>query len=231
MTASSDRTARVLIVEDDSELGPLLVRGLVDEGYEAEWVEDGTAALIRAQAGTYGIAVLDVMLPGMSGYELCRRLRTAAPALGILMLTARDDVSDRVKGLDSGADDYLVKPFAFSELAARLRALRRRESPAMNSRIEVGALVIDSHDHVVRAGDSLVRFSPKEFAVLRFLAQHADETVSREAILREIWGTVQHIDTNIVDQYVSYIRRKLDPLATGVCLLTVRGVGFELTVT
>ena len=229
MAASSDRPVRVLVVEDDQELGPLLVRGLAEEGYLADWVEDGTAGLIRAQSDKYAIAVLDVMLPGMSGFELCRRLRDGAPGLIILMLTARDDVDDRVKGLDSGADDYLTKPFAFSELAARLRALRRRESVAASPRIEAGQLVIDSHDHVVRATNTVVPLSPKEFALLRFLAQHANETVRRDTILLEIWGTVQHTDANIVDQYISYLRRKLEPFETGVTLATVRGVGFQLT--
>jgi two-component system OmpR family response regulator len=228
MAAPSDRPIRVLVVEDDTGLGPLLARGLTDEGYEADWIEDGTTALITAQAEDYGIAVLDVMLPGMSGFELCRRLRDASPALIIMMLTARDDVSDRVRGLDGGADDYLIKPFAFSELAARLRALRRRESLALSPRIEVGELVIDSHDHVVQASGKVVPLSPKEFALLRFLAQNVDETVRREAILLEIWGTVQHANPNIVDQYISYLRRKLEPLPTGVRLRTVRGVGFEL---
>lgn len=228
MAALSDRPVRVLVVEDDTELGPLLARGLTAEGYEADWIEDGTTALITAQAADYGIAVLDVMLPGMSGFELCRRLRDASPALIILMLTARDDVSDRVRGLDAGADDYLIKPFAFNELAARLRALRRRESLALSPRIEVGELIIDSHDHVVRAGEKVVPLSPKEFALLRFLAQNVDETVRRETILLEIWGTVHHTDTNIVDQYISYLRRKLEPLPTEVSLRTVRGVGFQL---
>ena len=228
MAAPSDRPVRVLIVEDDTELGPLLARGLGDEGYQADWVEDGTAGLIRAQSEDFSIAVLDVMLPGMSGFELCRRLRDAEPGLIILMLTARDDVNDRVKGLDAGADDYLIKPFAFSELAARLRALRRRESLTMSPRIEIGQLVIDSHDHLVRAANTVISLSPKEFALLRFLAQHADETVRRDAILLEIWGTVLHADPNIVDQYISYLRRKLEPFETGVSLITVRGVGFEL---
>jgi DNA-binding response OmpR family regulator len=169
------------------------------------------------------------MLPGMSGFELCRRLRAAASSLIILMLTARDDVNDRVRGLDAGADDYLTKPFAFSELAARLRALRRRENLAISPRLEVGGLTIDSHDHVVRAGGKVVPLSPKEFALLRFLAQNVDETVQREAILQEIWGTVQHTNPNIVDQYISYLRRKLDRVPTGVSLRTLRGVGFELT--
>lgn len=224
----SDHLIRVLVVEDDTELGPLLTRGLTEEGYDAEWVTDGTTALIRARSASFGIAVLDVMLPGMSGFEVCRRLRDTAPGLIILMLTARDEVNDRVKGLDAGADDYLTKPFAFTELAARLRALRRREGLAQNPRVEVGTLVIDSHDHVVQADGAVVPLSPKEFALLRFLAQNAGRTVRRDAILLEIWGTVEHTDPNIVDQYISYLRRKLDLFTTGVTLRTVRGVGFEL---
>lgn len=228
MASASDRPVRVLVVEDDTQLGPLLVRGLADEGYVVDWVEDGTAAIIQAQGGAYAIAVLDVMLPGMSGFEACRRLREAVPGLIILMLTARDDIADRVKGLDAGADDYLVKPFAFSELAARLRALRRREGLAASPRIEVGDLVIDSHDRIVACGGTLVPLSPKEFALLRLLAQNVDRPVRRDEILQEIWGSVQHTDPNIVDQYISYLRRKLDTVASGVSLRTIRGIGFEL---
>ncbi|MCS5716164.1 response regulator transcription factor [Herbiconiux sp. CPCC 205716] len=228
MSRASGHPVRVLVVEDDTQLGPLLVRGLADEGYDAEWCQDGTSALIRAGRGDLAVAMLDVMLPGMSGFELCRRLRDGDPGLIILMLTARDDVDDRVKGLDAGADDYLVKPFAFAELAARLRALRRRESVAASPRLEVAGLVVDSHDHAVTAGGTPVQLSPKEFALLRLLAQNVDETVPREQILQEIWGSIQHTDPNIVDQYVSYLRRKVDPVGSGVTLRTVRGVGFRL---
>ena len=228
MSVLSDRPVRVLVVEDDTQLGPLLVRGLADEGYDATWLEDGPSALIHAHASDVSVAVLDVMLPGMSGFELCRRLRIDHPGLIILMLTARDDVDDRIKGLDSGADDYLVKPFAFTELAARLRALRRRESLTTSPRLEIAWLLIDSHDHTVTTHGLPVPLSPKEFALLRLLAQNLDTTLPREQILLEIWGTVQHTDPNIVDQYISYLRRKLDPIDTGVTLRTVRGVGFRL---
>ncbi|MGA1838016.1 response regulator transcription factor [Herbiconiux sp. 11R-BC] len=230
MAASADPPVRVLVVEDDQELGPLLQRGLEDEGYTVDWVLDGTSALIAERAADYDLAVLDVMLPGMSGFELCRRLRGSRPGTLVLMLTARDAVDDRVRGLDSGADDYLVKPFAFTELTARLHALRRRRDTLSSSpRIEVGNLVIENHDRVVKAGGRVVALSPKEFAVLRLLAQNAGQTVGRDVILAEIWGTVPHSDANIVDQYISYLRRKLEPVAAGVSLVTVRGVGFELT--
>ncbi|MBB2975226.1 DNA-binding response OmpR family regulator [Microbacterium endophyticum] len=228
MAAAPDRPVPVLIVEDDVQLGPLLVRGLAEEGYDAELLQDGPSALIRSRAVDFSMAVLDVMLPGMSGFELCRRLRGDHPALGILMLTARDDVDDRVKGLDAGADDYLVKPFAFAELTARLRAMRRREGLAPNPRIEMGNVLIDSHDHTVEIAGAPVSLSPKEFALLRLLAQNPGEVLARERILIEIWGTVQHTDPNIVDQYVSYLRRKIDPAGSGLVLRTVRGVGFVL---
>jgi two-component system OmpR family response regulator len=229
MANPGDLHEQVLVVEDDPEMGRLLERGLADEGYRVDLTVNGMDALIRASSGEHSVAVLDVMLPGMSGFELCRRLRDTQPLLPILMLTARDEVADRVRGLDAGADDYLVKPFALSELAARLRAIRRRESLLPVTRIEVGNMVIDNHEHLVRINGKAVALSPKEFSLLRLLADHLDETVPRETILTEVWGTVGHTDANVVDQYVSYLRRKLFPAASGVALTTARGVGFSLT--
>jgi len=226
--AASQQAGRVLIVEDEAEMGALLSRGLADEGYAVELAVDGVQGLVLASHGEFAVAVLDVMLPGMSGLELCRRLRRDYPSLPILLLTARDAVEDRVRGLDAGADDYLVKPFALSELAARLRAIRRREEFAPTKLTRVGHLVIDNHEHLVSVGATKISLSPKEFALLRLLAHNADKTVTREQILNEIWGTTDHTDANVVDQYVSYLRRKLDPLDTGVTLATRRGVGFQL---
>ncbi|MEP6480556.1 MAG: response regulator transcription factor [Rhodoglobus sp.] len=225
---ASENLGRILVVEDELEMGRLLSRGLGDEGYEVELATDGVQALVLAGKGEFALAVLDVMLPGMSGLELCRRLRAAIPALPILLLTARDAVEDRVRGLDAGADDYLVKPFTLSELAARLRAIRRREVLAPAKRTRVGRLTIDNRDHLVRVGSTKLSLSPKEFALLRLLAQHANEVVTREHILQEIWGTTDNRDANVVDQYMSYLRRKLEPLDSGVLLATRRGVGFEL---
>ncbi|CAN5369606.1 response regulator transcription factor [soil metagenome] len=219
---------RLLVVEDEDEMGGLLSRGLGEEGYAVDLATDGVQALMLASRTEFAVAVLDVMLPGMSGLELCRRLRQEQPSLPILLLTARDAVEDRVRGLDAGADDYLVKPFALTELAARLRAIRRREELAPTKLLHVGRLVIDNHEHLVSVGSTKIALSPKEFAVLRLLAQNADQTVTREHILREIWGTVEHTDANVVDQYMSYLRRKLEPLDTGVVLATRRGVGFLL---
>lgn len=219
---------RVLVVEDEAEMGELLSRGLGEEGYAVDLATDGVQALVLASRAEFAVAVLDVMLPGMSGLELCRRLRREFPALPILLLTARDAVEDRVRGLDAGADDYLVKPFALSELAARLRAIRRREESAPTKLTRVGRLVIDNHEHVVTAGTTKIPLSPKEFALLRLLAQNADQTVTRENILREIWGSPDNTDANVVDQYMSYLRRKLEQFDTGVSLTTRRGVGFQL---
>jgi DNA-binding response OmpR family regulator len=227
MAAENDR-ARVLVVEDDDEMARLLQRGLVAEGYRVDRASDGTAALISSQMTAYTMALIDVMLPGMSGFELCRRLRAVDPSLLMLMLTARDDVSDRVHGLESGADDYVVKPFVFSELTARMRALRRRESAVPRTAFEAGNLLIDSRDHSARIAGRPIHLSPKEFALLRLLALDIDRTVPRERILAEIWDGAPAHDANIVDQYVSYLRKKLDPLDTGLALVTVRGVGFTL---
>jgi DNA-binding response OmpR family regulator len=227
---TSSIRSKILVVEDDAEMGRLVVRGLGSENYEPTLVTDGVTALIEAGRIDYSVAVLDVMLPGMSGLELCRRLREAHPSLPIILLTARDAVDDRVRGLDAGADDYLTKPFAFSELAARLRAMLRREQATLKPTLVLGRVVLDRHDHTVSTGGIPVPVSPKEFAVLRMLAEHLDETVSRAELLLEIWGSVDHTDANVVDQYVSYLRRKFDPDSSGLVISTVRGVGFCLTV-
>ncbi|MDP9028553.1 MAG: response regulator transcription factor [Actinomycetota bacterium] len=219
---------RVLVVDDEVEMAALLARGLVGEGYEVDVAADGIQAMTLAGEQKYDLAVLDVTMPGMSGFELCRRLRDQVRGIGILLLTARDAVDDRVRGLDAGADDYLTKPFAFAELAARLRALRRREAVAASS-IEIGGLTIDLETQRISAGDNGTRLSRTEFDLLRLLALRPDEVVPRSEILETIWGSTGHIDPNIVDQYVSYLRKKLDAIEAGVRIVTARGVGFRLT--
>lgn len=219
---------RILVVDDEVEMATLLARGLVGEGYEVDVASDGIRAMTLAAEQKYDLAVLDVTMPGMSGFELCRRLRDQVRGIGILLLTARDAVDDRVRGLDAGADDYLTKPFAFVELAARLRALRRREAAPASS-IEIGELVIDlESQHISRAGRQ-TRLSRTEFDLLRLLAARADEVVPRAEILDTVWGAASFIDPNIVDQYVSYLRKKLDSIDAGVRIVTSRGVGFRVT--
>ncbi|MGN6126267.1 MAG: response regulator transcription factor [Humibacter sp.] len=222
-----DVTARLLVVEDDADMARLLRRGLTAEGYEVTSVDNGVDALIALRDAPVDALAVDVMLPGMSGFELCRRVRESGRTIPILLLTARDAVEDRVFGLDSGADDYLTKPFAFAELAARMRALLRRDA-SNNPTMRVGNLTIDSLEHKASVDGKQVAFSPREFSLVRLLATHAGELVTRGDILDDIWGGHEHIDQNVLDQYVSYVRRKLDAANTGIRIATVRGLGYRL---
>lgn len=218
---------RVLVVEDEPEMAALIARGLGGEGYLVDVAENGIDGMTLSAAEPYDIAVLDVMLPGMSGFELCRRLREQTLGIAILLLTARDAVDDRIRGLDAGADDYLTKPFAFAELAARLRALRRRDAIGV-ARLEIGDLRIDLVAHRIVAGDRELRLSRTEFDLLRLLAENSERVLQRSEILDTIWGSASYIDTNIVDQYVSYVRRKLEAVGSAAKIVTSRGVGFQL---
>lgn len=221
---------RVLVVEDEPEMADLLRRGLEAEGYRVDTAAEGMQAMTLASDHPYDIAVLDVMLPGMSGFEICRWLRRQSEALAILLLTARDAVDDRVKGLDAGADDYLTKPFEFVELAARLRALRRRDAIG-GARLDVGTLHIDVAQHSAHTNGRELRLSRTEFDLLRLLAVNAERVVPRSEILDTVWGSTAHIDPNTVDQYVSYLRRKLDASSATARIITSRGVGFQLIAT
>jgi two-component system OmpR family response regulator len=221
---------RILIVDDDPEMGRLLERGLLAEGYEVVVVANGVDALVAVAHESFSLAAIDVMLPQMSGFEVCRRIRQSGSTMPVLLLTARDAVEDRVFGLDSGADDYLTKPFAFVELAARIRALLRRDATGDKLTVTAGALTLDSATLRVSAGSKTLSMSPKEFAVLRLLALQVGTALSRMEILEEVWRTTENIDKNIVEQYISYLRRKLDPVETGVRIVTVRGVGYLLEV-
>jgi two-component system OmpR family response regulator len=222
---------RILVVEDDPEMGRLLDRGLTAEGYEVRLVGNGVEALIAVAEEHFALVAVDVMLPKMSGFEVCRRIRDSGHTLPLLLLTARDAVEDRVFGLDSGADDYLTKPFAFVELTARIRALLRREAGGDKLSLAIGALVLDSGTQRVTLGERQLSVSPKEFALLRLLGSNPGQTLSRTRILDEVWGTSEHIDPNIVEQYVSYLRRKLDPEVARVTIRTVRGTGYALETT
>jgi len=221
---------KILIVEDDPEMGRLVERGLAAEGYETHVVSNGVDALIAVAAGEISLAAIDVMLPQMSGFEICRRIRETGSTLPLLLITARDAVEDRVFGLDSGADDYLTKPFAFVELNARVRALLRRDAAADKLTIVVGELKLDSLALSVTIGERIIAMSPKEFSLLRLLASQSGLVVSRIRILEEVWGSTANIDHNIVDQYVSYLRRKIDTTGAGVKITTLRGKGYTLEV-
>lgn len=220
----------VMVVEDDVEMGELIVRGLTGDGYAVDLFPNGIDALNAARETQYAAAVLDVMLPGMSGFEICRHLRVAGDTLPVIMLTARDALEDRVFGLDAGADDYLAKPFHFEELSARLRAMIRRERITNRAPIALGNLRVDPYAHTATVDEALLPLSPKEFGVLRVLAGRSGEFVPREEILVEVWGSAEFVDHNIAEQYISYVRRKLAHAGASVEILTRRGSGYRLGV-
>ena len=222
--------AKILVVEDDPTMGGLVSHGLEEVGYDVTLVTNGVDALVAIANDDFSAAAIDVMLPEMNGFEICRHIRNQGNSLPVLLLTARDAVEDRVLGLDSGADDYLIKPFAFAELTARIRALVRRDSAAPRSTLRVGTVTLDAATIRATMGDTAIALSAKEFALLWMLAARAGEPASRNDILQEVWGTTQYVDPTIVDQYIRYLRRKLEPLDTGFTIATLRGVGYMLTV-
>jgi two-component system OmpR family response regulator len=220
---------RLLLVEDDVKLVRALQRGLQREGYAIDVAGTGDEALSHASAHDYDAVVLDVMLPGADGFSVCRELRRRKSWVPVLMLTARDQVGDRIRGLDAGADDYLVKPFDFGELLARLRALIRRGPSERPAVIKVGDLRVDPATHIVTRAGRQVELTAREFAVLEFMARHADEVVSREQLLEHVWDESYDGSTNVVDVYVGYLRKKLERRPfRGQLITTVRGVGFRL---
>ena len=217
---------RVLIVEDDLRMASLVRRGLTGEGLAADVAANGEDALWLAQAHPYDAIVLDVMLPGVDGFETCRRLRGAGVWVPVLMLTARDAVEDRVAGLDSGADDYLVKPFAFAELLARLRALARRGEGERPAVLAVGDLRLDPATREVRRGETPVVLSAKEFALLEIFMRRPGQVLSRLDLLEHAWDFAYENRSNVVDVYIRRLRRKIGPDAVE----TVRGAGYRLRV-
>lgn len=218
----------VLVVEDDLKMTGLLRRGLEHEGYAVDVVGTGAEALWAAEELTIDAVVLDVMIPSPDGFEVCRQLRRSGRWMPVLLLTARDSVSDRVTGLDAGADDYLVKPFAFDELFARLRALLRREPGERPVVLEVGDLRLDPASKVVHRGDVEVELSAKELALLELFMRHPDEVLSRTQILDHVWDFAFEGTSNVVDVYVRYLREKLDRPFGRHSIETVRGHGYRL---
>jgi len=219
---------RVLVVEDDPKLGPVLVRGLATDAIAADLVTTGREAIVRAGATDYTVIVLDVMLPDLDGFQVCRALRDDNTFAPVLMLTARDAVDDRVQGLDSGADDYLVKPFSFVELLARVRAMSRRGPIQRTVMLEVGDLRLDSARHQVWRGDSPIDLSRKEYAILEALMRHAGDVLSRFDLLEQVWGYDYENRSNIVEVYIRYLREKIDRPFGRNTLQTVRGVGYRV---
>lgn len=219
---------RVLVVEDEARMAGLLRRALREEGHAVDVAADGPEGLWLATENSYGAVILDVMLPGLDGFQLCRRLREAGTWAPVLMLTARDAVSDRVRGLDAGADDYLVKPFSLLELAARLRALARRGDRPRPVILAEGDLRLDpAVKRAWRAGTEL-RLSPKEFCLLELFLSHPGIVLTRSQIIEAAWDFAYDGGSNIVDQYVNYLRRKIDVPFGRHDIETVRGHGYRL---
>jgi two-component system OmpR family response regulator len=219
---------KVLVVEDEPKMLRAVRRGLEREGYAVDGVATGEDALSYATEYDYDAIVLDVMIPGLDGFEVCAALRSRERWAPILMLTARDAVDDRIRGLDAGADDYLVKPFAFGELLARVRALVRREPQERPTVIAFGDLELDPARHVVSLSGRRLDVSPKEFALLEYLLRHAGDVVTRTQLLEHVWDVNYGGVSNVVDVYVGYLRKKLRDASSGVRIATVRGVGYAL---
>ena len=217
-----------MVVEDEKKLGELLGRGLREEGYAADVADRGEEALWMARAVEYDAIVLDVMLPGADGFEICRRLRRDGVWAPVLMLTARDAVDDRVSGLDAGADDYLTKPFAFEELLARIRALTRRAPVERPPVLEVGDLRLDPAAHQAWRGERMLDLSAKEFAMLELFMRRPGVTLSRTQLLDGAWDIAFESRSNVVDVYVRYLREKIDRPFGRDSIETVRGVGYRL---
>ncbi|MCW3039962.1 MAG: two component transcriptional regulator, winged helix family, partial [Solirubrobacterales bacterium] len=218
---------RVLIVEDEVPLAQLIRKGLVDEGLLADVSHTGEDALWMAAAAPYDVICLDVNLPGIDGFQTCDRLRADGIAVPILMLTARDAVADRITGLNTGADDYLVKPFAFAELLARLRALARRPPVTEDAVLRVGDLSLDPATHRVRRGQTDIELSVKEVQVLEVFMRRPGEVLSRLQVLEGAWDSGYENRSNVIDVYVRYLREKIDRPFGVQTLETVRGAGYR----
>ncbi len=219
---------RLLLVEDEKKLLNFLVQGLQEQHYAVDTADNGDDGLHWGLNFAYDVIVLDIMLPGKNGYEVCRELRNQRIITPVLMLTARDTVDDRVLGLDSGADDYLVKPFAFRELLARLRALARRDSYQKSTTLTVRDLVLDTISRTARRGEAVIDLSTKEYALLEMLMRHPNQVLSRATIAEHLWNYQDAPDSNVVDVYIRYLRKKIDDDHDEKVIRTVRGTGYQL---
>lgn len=222
---------RVLVVEDEVKMARAIRRGLEQEGYAVDVAADGHEGLHLAMETDYDAIVLDVLLPGMDGFAVCETLRTQNRWSPVLMLTAREAVQDRIRGLDVGADDYLTKPFAFGELLARLRTLLRRGPSERPAALQVGDVELDPAGHTVKRAGRAVDLSPREFALLEFLMRHPGETLTRSRIEEHVWDYNYDGLSNVVDVYVGYVRRKLEKPFGAPFIRTVRGVGYAVPAT
>lgn len=219
---------RILVIEDEKKVAEFIRNGLVEEGYAVDAAFDGDAGFELASSGEYDAILLDVMLPRVDGVTLCAGLRAAGCDTPILMLTAKDAVSDKVRGLDAGADDYLTKPFAFEELLARIRALLRKKYQHQATRLAVDDLVLDTATHTVTRAGEAIPLSVKEYALLEYLMRNAGSVVTRTMISEHVWDISFETFTNVIDVYISYLRNKIDRGRPRALIQTVRGRGYTL---
>jgi DNA-binding response OmpR family regulator len=220
---------RVLLVEDELPIADFIARGLTENGYSVDIAHDGEEAVAWPSVADFDIIILDVMLPVRDGIEVCRLFRAQGVRTPVLMLTARDAVEDRVLGLDSGADDYLVKPFAFAELLARLRALSRREPVLLGNELRVGYLIMDTATRTVSRAGKRLDLTSKEFALLEYLMRHPDQVLTRTVIAEHVWNYDFDNATNVIDVHVKNLRKKVDGPFDVSLIQTVRGVGYRIS--
>ena len=221
-------TMNLLLVEDDSLLGKSVQRGLADAGHQCDWVTDGEEAVRQASSESFDVIVLDVMLPDMSGLEVLRRLRAGSNETPVLILTALGSVDERVTGLQAGADDYLVKPFAFAELAARLEALSRRASMAVKTELREGPIVLDLRTRGATREGTEIELTPTEFSLLEFLMRNANQTVTRRMLCEHLWEADWEGVTNVIEVHINRLRTKVDRGYDERLIHTVRGIGYAL---
>jgi heavy metal response regulator len=219
---------RVLVVEDEKSMAQFILQGLLEQGHAVDVASDGREGLDFALLSKYDVIVLDIMLPIMSGLEMLSELRDQGVKIPVLLLTAKSEIEDRVYGLDLGADDYLVKPFAFSELLARLRALIRRPPLQNEPILKFADLEMDVATHIVHRGGIQIELSPREFSLLELLLRHPRQVLSRTQIAQRVWNLDYYTDTNVVDVYIGYLRRKIDRGFDCPLIHTVRGIGYRL---
>ena len=219
---------RILVIEDERRLCNIIKRGLLEEGYAVDTAYDGEDGEYLAETTPYDLIILDIMLPKKDGIEVCQELRLKRVNMPILMLTAKDTVEDRVKGLDAGADDYLIKPFAFNELLARIRALLRREGPSKSPRLQVGGLVMDTLTREVWRGQRKFELTSKEYVILEYFMRHPNMVITRTMLEEHAWDYEFDSMSNLIDVYIRRLRHKIDERGQASLIQTVRGAGYRL---
>ncbi|MCA9899507.1 MAG: response regulator transcription factor [Ardenticatenaceae bacterium] len=219
---------RILVVEDEPRMAALIRQGLEEEAYAVDVVDNGRDVLLWLQSAAYDIVLLDIMLPGMNGLDVCRQLRSEGYNMPVLMLTARDTLPDKVKGLDSGADDYLVKPFAIEELTARMRALARRDNPDKRAILSVADLTLDPATKLARRGGSAIELTAKEYALLETLMRHPNQILSRDQIIEHVWDMEFDSGSKLIEVYIYTLRKKIDAGHDAKLIQTVRGLGYRI---